>query len=458
MSIFRYIATAVLLVSPIIVSAYSGVTRHRDIEPPRSEMNPFNSDSLMRDSIAERSLYISAIEKWSRSDGDKGCDTLYTANFIVPFEWINREVILRINYADAPYTLEVNGTEVASVSNGGSRTEFNITRQSVEGMNSVALRLSPNSPSRAIEGWRAGGALRPEPIEGATVIAPAKMSVRDIFTRTGSSEDGVMSSEIGVVLKSYNLNERVSVWRYRLRNSDGKVVANGKDSVMLRYRGEDTLYISTILPKEDAWGSGAGERRGEMHQLTIELMHEGRVAEIHRLPLGLRNVKIDKEGRLSLNGEAMKLRAQSVTERISRGEIERLLRSGVNTLIFPAGSESYGLYEMLSVCDEVGMFAIVTAPIDSRKSGYDIMVGGNTTNDPKWLEEYIERLERGYHNARRHPSVIGYNMATKSLNGYNLYEGYVNLKGIDRVMPILNLDGGGEWNGDAIEFELIKKF
>ncbi|MFI3269073.1 MAG: glycoside hydrolase family 2 TIM barrel-domain containing protein [Rikenellaceae bacterium] len=447
----RDIVSLLLLVSPLVASGFDGVVSYRDIEPARSLMMPYNSDSLLMGGVAEPSLYVSPIDEWQRSEE---CDTLFVAKYVFPFEWLNREVILRLDYVDAPYSVEVNGKSVASVTNGGSRTEFNITRQTEEGANILELRLSPNSKERAVEGWRESNKLGFEPIVGGAVLAPSKLSIRDIFTRTNRAGGGAMNSEIGVVLKSYNLNERVSVWRYRLRNSRGEVVANGKDTIKLRYRSEDTLYISTQLRREDAWSGGSDN--GGLHELSIELRHDERIAEVHRLNLGLRSLEVDDDGKVWVNGDEVALRAMRIEERTSRNEIIRLRDSGVNTLLFSAGDEAKGLYEMLTICDEEGLFAIVTAPINSRRSGDEITVGGNVTNNREWLDEYRERLVRGYYNVRRHPSVVAYNMATKSLNGYNLYEGYLLMKGLDERFAIVNLDGGDEWNGDNIKFELVK--
>ena len=96
------------------------------------------------------------------------------------------------------------------------------------------------------------------------------------------------------------------------------------------------------------------------------------------------------------------------------------------------------------------MLVIVTAPVDTRRSGTSRRAGGNPSNDPAWLGAFVERAEASYHTTKRHPSVIAFALARQSANGTNLYDTYLNMKRFDDPRPFVYFDAEGEWNSDRL--------
>lgn len=434
MRILQFIATLILALN---ISTTFAWKQRPIIEPARSEIETYNSDSL----YIGKSLYMVPIEKWTK---DTVCDTLYTAQYTFPMEWLNREVLLRVEYADAPYTVELNGTQVAHIEDGNTPTETNLTLTTSEDTNTIGIRLNPNSEMRKLEGWRATNTLAKEPIKGGVVLVPAPMTIRDITART-TSAGGVFNSRIGVVLKSYNLNERRSNLHYKLRTDSGKVVAYGNESLLLSMRGEDTINIATILPDTTLWSA----ENPELYTLELKLQHQGRFVEYVKHQIGLRKVELTKSGELKINDQKVELKTMPADGSITKNEMIELKKKGYNTLHFEAGAHTR---KILDMCDEVGLYAIITAPINSSKSGDKITLGGNITNNPTWKKSYLERATRAYHAAKLHPSVVAFAVASESMNGYNLYECYLALKSMERDMPILYVDSNGEWNSDNLQF------
>ncbi len=381
------------------------------------------------------------LEEWQK---DEWCDTLYTATYTYPMEWLNREVLLRVEYADAPYTVELNGEVVAHVEDGNTATETNLTLVTAEDINTVGIRLNPNSEMRKLEGWRSSSAISKEPIKGGAILVPAPMTIRDITARTTSAGE-VYHSRIGVVLKSYNLNERRSNLHYKLRTDSGRVVAHGNESLLLSMRGEDTINIATILPDSTLWS----DKNPELYTLELKLQHQGRFVEYVKHPIGLRKIELTKSGQIKITDEIVDLKVKSVEKSMTKAAMIRLQDDGYNTLHFEAGRYTR---EMLDHCDELGLYAIITAPINSRNTGDDITIGGNLTNDPEWINQYVDRATRAYHAAKLHPSVVAFAIASESLNGYNLYECYLKLKSLEQDVPIIYTDNNGEWNSDNLQF------
>lgn len=156
-------------------------------------------------------------------------------------------------------------------------------------------------------------------------------------------------------------------------------------------------------------------------------------------------------GELMVNGEREQLKAIEIESAIGRSQIEKLKAAGYNTLKVRAGVFSDVVYQ---IADSLGLYLIATAPINSSKSGDNIFIGGNPSNDPERLSEYVERSESIYSATKLHASVIAYDLADESLNGINLYESYLYLKGRQNDRPVIYLDSQGQWNSDRLDMQL----
>ena len=167
------------------------------------------------------------------------------------------------------------------------------------------------------------------------------------------------------------------------------------------------------------------------------------------VPLGFRTVEV-QNGQLAVNGTPVTLRTREVPAHASADEIAALRGQGYNTLKLLPGPVSPTLY---GTCDTLGMYVIVQAPIDTRRSGESRRKGGNPSNDPEWQPAYLERTENSYHTTKRHPSVVAFALATQSANGINLYESYLNMKRFGDSRPFIYPDAGGEWASDKLALE-----
>ena len=67
-----------------------------------------------------------------------------------------------------------------------------------------------------------------------------------------------------------------------------------------------------------------------------------------------------------------------------------LRKLGYNTLRLPAGRLSR---ELLNRCDSLGFYVVDQLPIDTSRAGLSRKEGGNPSNDPQWLDAYLDRLD-----------------------------------------------------------------
>ena len=173
-------------------------TENREL--PRGYLMPYASATDASSGIANH-RYGALIEEWTL-DGKT-----FSADFTVPFAWTNRQVILHIESASAPYEVCINGRSAAYNADPNTPADFLITKSTKEGRNRIELRLESANPLQAIEGWKKP---HTSPAIGrVTVFSSPTMGIRDVLVRTTMSEEPHRANaEFGVIVKSYALNPR----------------------------------------------------------------------------------------------------------------------------------------------------------------------------------------------------------------------------------------------------------
>lgn len=376
---------------------------------------------------------------WSKSVDNP---LIYSAKVSLPFAWNNRQVLLRVEGALSGYTLKVNGKVVGERSTGALPAEFNLTRH-VQVGSSAELQLTlwgDSSPLRPLEDFD-----HPQEPLLTELISQPTIRLRDVVVETRKVEEGYLA-EVGLVVKSDALNEKQARIRYELIDTAGVVVKQGFEDIGLRMRGEDTLRFVYAVPEQLLWSP-----ESPLHyRLRLSTQSVGRYTEYLNLPIAFRHVA-HSEGRLYLNGVQFTTRAYRVSGPLTRDELRAIHAEGYRLLLPLPGCATEELY---TLADEVGLCVVAQSPICTERSGESRLKGGNPSNDPAMVEEYLYRTTSTRHLAHRHPSVIAYAIAHKSANGIALYESYLALKRVERQLPILYLDARGEWNDDAIVINL----
>lgn len=376
-------------------------------------------------------------------DGDQagGAAQGVEANFGYLNAWMGRQVKLVVGSAPYPYSVVVNGKQVAYSPSGATPAKFNITRKLTQGVNRVELLYSDYSGRELIEGWSAD---TQRGVEGLYLISQPTLHIDDLWHSTTLSEGEQATATVKVALRSTALGLQQGRVDYELLAPSGESLARGSRNVQAQLRGADTVTLSALISSSQLWS----EDEPKFLKLNLINRRGGRVLERMSFDLGVRSVKLLDDKSLEVNGKPVQLRAKRVAADISQQELEEFKGEGYNTFVIDAGRYSEWIYRW---ADSVGAYLIPTAAINSSKGGDVITVGGNPSNDPAWREVYIERGEDVFHATKSHPSVIGFAIAQGSMNGDNLYQSYLNLKGIGDSRPTIYLDGGGEWNSDNID-------
>ncbi len=424
-------------------------------ELPRTQTICYNSEA---DAIArshEASAYLQPLaENWKTAA--EGSATVYSHSFKVPFAWIDREFYLYIGAANAPYEIFVNGQRIGYNQTYSTPAEFNISKASQEGVNTVEIKLQPRAASDILDDRSEN--FKPQLTGETYILAQPRVRVRDYVTRTTiEGNDAVI--ELGVLLKSNMLNPKTLTVHYAFISPAGEVITSGRRDREIDMRREDTVRFIVNVPNAKLWSP----EQPDLYTLLVKTQHEGRYWEYITYKVGIRTVEVSK-GELLINGQTFPFRfADNLTLNNHKPDskegtaawISEMKSRGINTIqaYRPLPDWFY------SLCDEKGLFIVPQTGINTSSSGDSRQVGGNPANDPAWEASYKDRMESMMYTSWHHPSVIGFSLSAGVSNGYNLYESYLAAKEItaeagDR-RPVIYTTAAGEWNTDAVVPQVV---
>ncbi len=384
----------------------------------------------------DTSKYLTPLTEWSRETTDAG--TEFSTQFTVPFAWVNRQVLLHIGWASSDYEIKLNGKVVGYSQNGSAPADYNLTKQADEGVNRLTITILANPTSAPLESYR-----KPTtPTLGECyVMTQPTIRMRDLFTRTWKAGDNY-NAEIGVVVKTDALNPKTAKIYYELVTPEGTVASYGNNEITLDMRREDTIRFVASIPDTMLWSL----RRPTLYTLNLKTQTEGRYTEYTSMKVGFRQVEVIS-GELGVNGFGVDLKAIPLGKSITAGKLREWRQQGYNLIFLPPGGVARELYDL---CDQIGIYIVEQASIDTSNSGPSIRKGGNPSNDPAWKKAYLGRIEESYHTSKLHPSVVVFSIANQSANGINLYEGYLRLKSLEQDRPVIYPDADGQWNSDQV--------
>ncbi len=434
------------ILSLIALFSFTGLLAQNPAEV--NHTNPVSGEIMIypteeeaaRNDLKTDNRYNTHLDSWTQDDN------LFSTRFTMPFAWLNRQVILRVGSTSGEYVVRVNGKIIEENSVGALAGNFDITRACHEGQNLLEIETNPYSEFAVLEDWKS---LDTPFVTDVRLMSVPKLHVRDVLTSTWRADDDsdTATAQIGIIVKSEALNPRTSHIYYELYSPLGKRIHMGDRQMTLQLKGEDTLRIVSHIPYPMMWSP----TNPKLYSLRIKTRHEGRFEEYIEIPVGFCLIQ-GKGKEMMINGERIPLKAQKVEPSITNREIDDLKLDKYNTIILKPGVVRHGL---LDYCDQVGMFVVAQAPIDSHKSGLSRRKGGNPTNNPQFRDEYLKRTERMYHLTKRHPSVIAFSIAHASANGINLYESFLNLKHFADPRPMIYPDAAGEWNNDPLHIDEV---
>ena len=426
----RYTLFIAILLSCFMASAQEkSDLAARGVEPARRRTIPYHNIATAVAANASQSRFVAAVEELQRSD--KGSTTTFTTHYALPVAWLNRQTILRVNYASTAYTVYVNGHEVGFVPTGVMGAEFNITKASKEGRNEVSIVLDLAHPANKL--FQA----QKMSVEGVEIFSQPTIRIRDIISKTTLNASGDGVAEFAIPVKCNSLNPKELRMHYTLRMGDSLVVAEGYRELTLDMRREDTLRFACVVPAKALWS----QKSPKSLRLDLENSIDNRIAECVSQSVGLRQIAIN-EGKLQINNEVV---VPNIVELAALKSLDEVQQFGYNTVIVTLNRNTE---QIIEECAKRGVYVVVRTPIDTTLLGDNIRRGGNPSNDPIWNESYLWRNLHSLNSTKGSCAIIGYAIAKGKTSGLNIYDSYIMLKSLLPNYLVIYEGANGEWATD----------
>ncbi|GAA4904834.1 glycoside hydrolase family 2 TIM barrel-domain containing protein [Tessaracoccus lubricantis] len=322
----------------------------------------------------------------------------YRTTFELP-EGFGDSVYLRFDGVESLAIVSLNGAEVGVVRGSRLTQELDVTDQARTGTNVLHVRVHQWSAATYLEDqdqWWLPGIFRP-----VTVVSRPAGGVDDVWLRAdfdATTGTGRLIPEIRAAAEAYPVTVRVPALGVE-RTFDSP---------------EDVAFIEV------------GEvRPWSADRPTLYDAEVGNAVETRTVRVGFRRIEIvGHEWRV--NGRKLRLRGVNrhdydpdhgrvFDEDVVREQFMLMKQHNINavrTAHYPPHPR------LLDLADEIGLWVIAENDMETHGFEEDGWVG-NPTDDPRWRDALLDRIERFFERDKNHPSIIAWSLGNESWTGQN---------------------------------------
>lgn len=341
----------------------------------------------------------------------------YSTSFYLPDDWSGKQIKLRFDGVSSEAVVYLNGNEIGNHLGGMTAFELDITKSLIAGQNHLCLKVRSESMADMLgsltqyAAHQLGGITRK-----VTLFAVPKNHISDLRIVTDMDEK-YQNATLKVFVSITNASEETA------KNSFVRISLKGLPTVIEKMiptiaAGETwSGWMEGHVPSPKKWDN----EHPFLYPLTLELRNEGIVTEQICKKTGFREIEI-KGNELFVNGKSVKLRgvcrheAHPLTGRVISAELSRkdaeLYRDAncnfIRTSHYPPCEE------FLEICDELGLFVEVEAPVcwvgHHANENWTRLNYRDTAYYPYVLQANMETI----HFYRNHPSILFWSMANES--------------------------------------------
>ena len=341
----------------------------------------------------------------------------YKKSFDLPKDWAGKQVVVRFDGVHSEYVISLNGKEVGSHLGGMTAYEINLTPYLRKGSNELKLNVRSESLADMLgsltqyAAHQLGGITRK-----VTLLALPNVHITDLRVVTDldptytnatlklfTSIQNYSPQTVKSVLLNVSLDNKITTFKHQV-----PAIESGKS-----WSGWLEIPVNNPL----LWNN----EQPNLYNLRVDLSTSGSLAETIKRSIGFREVEI-RGNEMFINGASVKLRGvcrheshplsgRVLTTALQRKDIE-LYREGncnfIRTSHYPPSEE------FVALCDELGMFVEVEAPV--CWIGHHANKNWKKLNykDPSYYPYVLQANMETMHFYRNHASVILWSMANES--------------------------------------------
>jgi len=358
----------------------------------------------------------------------------YRHAFSVPADWDGRNIYLRFGAVSSAFYLWVNGHMVGYNEGSKDPAEFDVTPFVHAGANTLAVEVYRWSSASYLEDqdfWRLSGITR-----DVYLFARPRTHIRDFFARASLTPD-YRDGRLGLDVQVQNTDGQARRHTVVAKLWDGdRVIAEQRQNVSVA--DSASLHFEQPIARPRLWSA----EHPDLYTLTLTLLGpDGRAVESVANRVGFRSTEV-KEGQYLLNGKRIYLKGTNIHEHnqvtahvldeaTMRRDLELMKQHNLNAIRFSHYPEPERFYEL---ADEVGMYVVGEANIESHGMGYDPR---HTLGDkPEWLTMHMDRTRRAVERDKNHPSIVIWSLGNEAGDGRNFVATYNWIKQRDATRPV----------------------
>jgi beta-galactosidase len=348
----------------------------------------------------------------------------YRTSFRIPEAWEGRRTFITFHGVSSAFYIWLNGQRVGYSEDSRTPAEFDLTEYLQAGRNQLAVEVYRYSDGSYLEDqdfWRLSGIFR-----DVYLWSAGKHDLRD-YTIEPTLHDEYQTGELRLTVERFPTEEEEEQPEVQvicdLLNPDGDPVAsvNGR-----RWKpgeaGSGPTMVLELPPLTDVqlWSA---ERPTLYTLITTIKTGDDRTVAVYSNRVGFKHSQI-KDGQLLINGQPILVKGVNrhdhhpvtghyVTEENMRDDIALMKRLNVNTVRTSHYPNDPRFYEL---CDELGLYVIAEANIESHGMGYG---EESLAKDPQWQAAHLDRIQNMVHAFKNNPSIIMWSMGNEAGDGVN---------------------------------------
>ena len=369
----------------------------------------------------------------------------YQTTFTLPADWSGKRVKLRFDGVSSESVVYLNGKEIGSHMGGMTAFELDVTNGLRSGENVLALRVRSESLADMLgsltqyAAHQLGGITRK-----VTLFAVPEVHLSDLRIVT-DLDDAYKDAELKVYVSVTNASANVQ------KNLSVRLSVSGEPVVLSQAIPEIAAgstwsgWLTGKIASPKKWDS----EHPNLYTLKVELGTSEKIVEQVKKRFGFREIQI-QGNRMLVNGKAVKLKGvcrhemHPLTGRVmnpalARKDIELYRDANCN---FIRTSHYPPREEMLEVCDELGMFVEVEAPVcwlgHHANENWKVLDYREQKYYPYVLQVNMEMIQF----YRNHPSIIFWSMANESYWNKEFAQVQVYMEKADPTRPLTFHDQG----------------
>ena len=399
---------------------------------------------------------------------------VYSRNFDIPAQWLERNVYVHIAGARSGVYVYVNGKEVGYSEDSKNPAEFLISPYIKSGSNTLTIKIFKWSTGLWLE---CQDFFRMSGIERDVFIwSQPKTSINDfriVSTLDDNYQNGIF--KLAIDMCNNKQTDTQTTVKYELKDVSGKTVTSGEKTLNIKAGEKETIDFNAELKNVEKWTS----ETPNLYNLYISTKEE-----VIPFKVGFRKIEIKttniivnrKPLRLFLvNGQPIKLKGTNihetnlsghyVTPEVMRRNFEIMKLNNFNSVRLSHYPQSRYFYEM---CAEYGLYVYDEANIESHGMYYTIFQDdmrkgafghedgnkkGTLGHNPDFLESHLSRIRNMFERNKNYASVTIWSLGNEGGNGYNFYNAYTLLKNLDKDLmnrPVCYERALEDWNTDMV--------